>query len=73
MCDAKTTQPRVKVRVVPQRSSITLAAVNRQGFLGAVDAHPIADVEAWIAVEVADVADRLADHKGCIDVFCAEQ
>eukprot|EP01062_Namystynia_karyoxenos_P020266 TRINITY_DN17684_c0_g5_i1.p1 TRINITY_DN17684_c0_g5~~TRINITY_DN17684_c0_g5_i1.p1 ORF type:complete len:499 (+),score=114.24 TRINITY_DN17684_c0_g5_i1:72-1499(+) len=63
--------PQAKVGHPPQVRRVTLLATNRKGFLTALQL-PIAELAAWVAVEVERFQAEVQCRKGVVDQLCAD-
>ena len=57
----------------PSRKVVSLVAFNRGGFLEAVSRAPVSDVSSWMSLEVGLCSERIAKHKGVVDLLLADR
>jgi len=57
----------------PSQKVVSLVAFNRRGFLEAVSRAPVSDVSSWMSLEVGLCSERIAKHKGVVDLLSADR
>ena len=57
----------------PSRKVVSLVAFNRGGFVEAVSRARVSDVSSWMSLEVGLCSERIAKHKGVVDLLSADR